>query len=240
MRFLLAGGFLSCLGALAAPVSAAADPNGAAASTAPSAETCAESVARRLQDHYDDVRDLTARFDQTTHSVTLGTGSGGAAMEAKGTVVFAKPGKMRWSYEEPDPSLVVSDGKALWLYDPQAREAQRMQVSEGFLSGAAIQFLLGEGQILEEFEVRAEECGSDTLTRVRLELRPRTPASYERLELLADPRTGQVYETTVRDLFGNVTRVRLFEVQTNQGPDAQLFRFDPPEDVRVLEIPRSP
>lgn len=208
------------------------------------ARACAEAVARRVQAHYDGIQDLSARFEQTTQSVTLGDSAPVPTLSARGSVVFAKPGRMRWSYEEPEPSLVVTDGATLWIYDPRAREVQKMTVEGAFLSGAAIQFLLGQGDLLAEFEVESQDCLEARARRppsgVRLELRPRAPATYERLVLVADPSNGEVRETTVHDLFGNVTRVRIEDVRTNQGPAPELFRFQVPEGVRVLEMPPAP
>jgi outer membrane lipoprotein carrier protein len=138
---------------------------------------------------------------------------------------------MRWTYEKPEPSLVVSDGKTLWIYDPTAREAQEFEVGEGFLSGTAVQFLLGEGRILEAFTVRAEGCGGGTVT---LFLRPREEASYEWLELRVDPRTGDVRGTAVVDLFGNRTDVAFTSLQLNRHPEPGRFRFEAGPGVRVL------
>jgi outer membrane lipoprotein carrier protein len=146
---------------------------------------------------------------------------------------------MRWSYEEPEPSLVVTDGATLWIYDPRAAEVQKMAVEGAFLSGAAIQFLLGQGSLLAEFEVEGRDCVAARAAsrEVLLELRPRRPATYERLALLADPASGDVRETTVHDLFGNVTSVRMQDVRTNQGAAPELFVFRAPEGVRVIELP---
>jgi outer membrane lipoprotein carrier protein len=230
---------------LAGGASAGGDarPAGPSSPAAAGSGDCAEALARRVQARYEDIRDLRARFEQTTHSVTLGTGAKPQPLVASGEVTFAKPGRMRWSYEAPEPSLVVSDGETLWLYDPEVAEAQRMSVKGEFLSGAAIQFLLGEGDLLASFHVSSSDCGEmlqedatseepgRTLT---LELLPREPASYERLRLVVEPTGGEVRETTVEDLFGNVTRVRLLDVSTNRDPDPGLFRFAPPEGVRVL------
>ncbi len=113
--------------------------------------SCAEEVALRVQGHYEGVRDLQAEFSQSTHNAVLGDVPG-AEIPARGRVVFAKPGRMRWVYESPEPSLVVSDGETLWIYDPTLKEVQVLSVDAGFLSGTAIQFLLGEGQILESFD----------------------------------------------------------------------------------------
>jgi outer membrane lipoprotein carrier protein len=206
---------------------------GSARSATPAPADCAESVARRVQERYDGVRDLRARFVQTTRSVAFGAGSSAEPERARGEVAFAKPGRMRWAYEEPEPSLVVSDGETLWIHDPAAREVQVLEVEQGFLSGAALQFLLGSGRLLESFRVAAEGCGRPEVT---LDLVPRAEATYERLRLDVEAATGEIRRTAVVDLFGNRTDVELSDVRTNQGLPAELFRFDPPEGVRVLRL----
>jgi len=236
----LAAGLVAGLVALGTPGAPSAEER----ADAGAARACAEAVAGRVQAHYDGIQDLSARFEQTTQSVTLGDSAPVPTLSARGSVVFAKPGRMRWSYEAPEPSLVVTDGATLWIYDPRAGEVQRMKVEGAFLSGAAIQFLLGQGDLLAEFEVESTDCLEARARRppsgVRLELRPRAPATYERLVLVADPSSGEVRETTVHDLFGNVTRVRIEDARTNQAPAPELFRFQVPEGVRVLELPPAP
>jgi outer membrane lipoprotein carrier protein len=149
-------------------------------------------------------------------------------------VVFAKPGRMRWVYESPEPSLVVSDGETLWIYDPILKEVQILSVDEGFLSGTAIQFLLGEGRILESFVVSAESCEGD---QVSLDLQPKESASYERLKLRVERASGAILATAVVDLFGNRTDVVFEKVQRNRSPEDALFRFEPSKDDRVLTLP---
>jgi len=205
----------------------------APAADAPAAD-CAVAVTDRVQARYEGIRDLEAHFRQTSRSVAFSGGS--QEMEARGVAVFAKPGRMRWSYEAPEPSLVVSDGETLWIYDPAAKEAQEFPVGQGFLSGTAVQFLLGEGRIRETYEVRADGCGGDT---VHLTLVPREDATYERLELQVAAASGDVRETAVVDLFGNRTEVAFESVRTNLGPDPQTFRFVPGPEDRVLR-PEAP
>lgn len=234
----------SLLAAVAAAValSAAAPALGGPAGAAPSAPDsaagdCAEAVARKVQQRYERVDDLSARFEQTTQVASFGAESTAGSEHASGVVVLAKPGRMRWSYEKPEPSLVVSDGHTVWLFDPQKREAQRFPNAESFLSGAAIQFLLGKGQLLDTFRVSAQRCDHDG---VLLDLAPREPATYERLQLLADPATGEIRETAVFDLVGNATRVSFSHVELNRHPPASLFRFEPPSGVQVIELPENP
>ncbi len=194
---------------------------------APAPDTCMADVVARVQARYEGVRDLHARFEQRTRSVAFG---GASEATASGEVRFAKPGRMRWSYSDPQPSLVVSDGETLWLYDPLAREAQAMPVSQGFLSGTAFQFLLGEGRILDAFHVTASGCGERL---VQLDLVPKEPATYERLELHVDAALGDVRRTAIDDLFGNRTEVDFTSMETNTDPPETAFVFEAPEGVRL-------
>ena len=206
----------------------AAAPAAAAAAAGPD---CAGPVAAALQRRYESVRDLSARFEQTTKSAALG--GPGSVTTSSGQLVFAKPGRMRWSYEAPEPSLVVSDGSVLWIYDPVHAEVQRLSVTQEYLSGAAVSFLFGEGQLSREFEIRALACGPDEAT---LELAPREPASYEKLRARVDPKSGELLATTVIDLLGNETTVALHGTRVNQAPKAELFRFEVPEGAKLVDL----
>ena len=206
---------------------------GAAAAEAAADGACAAAVAEKVQARYDAVRDLRARFVQRTTSVAFGS-TPGAAMESRGEVVFAKPGRMRWSYEAPEPSLVVSDGQTVWIHDPVAKEAQELPLGPEFLSGAAIQFLLGDGRLADEFSIAAQGCGGP---EVQLLLTPRKDSSYERLELGVEARSGEIRSTVVIDVLGNRTEVELSDPRANTGPAAGLFRFEPPEGTRVISVP---
>jgi outer membrane lipoprotein carrier protein len=203
---------------------------------ADASDACAEDVALRVQQHYDGVRDLSAEFSQTTRNVALGAFPG-QETPARGRVLFAKPGRMRWVYESPEPSLVVSDGATLWIYDPTAKEVQVLPVDAGFLSGTAMQFLLGQGRILESFAVTATSCEAE---QVSLDLRPKQSASYERLELRVDRASGAILATAVVDLFGNRTDVVFSKAVRNRDPGEELFRFEPGEGDRVLTLPEAP
>lgn len=220
---------------LGALLAAASLSGGAAAEepAKPPAPDCGPAATAEVQARYDGIRSLRARFTQRTRNVAFGGEAGPESVPARGKVEFAKPGRMRFEYESPEPSLVVSDGKTLWIYDPTAKEVQVLAVSEGFLSAAAIQFLLGEGKLNESFEVTARSC---TQQRAELELRPRAEASYERIDLGVERGTGWIRETTVHDLLGNRTEIAFEDIEVGGAPDEARFRFEVPEGVKVLTL----
>ena len=214
---------------LCASIALAAAPAGSEPREA--ADACAARAVAAVQKRYESVSALRARFEQTTRSVAFG--AAGPVTSSRGEVVFAKPGKMRWHYREPEESVVVSDGSWLWIYDPAAREAQKLPVGEGTLSGAGVQFLLGEGHIERDFRIDAETCDE---REARLLLTPREPASFETLRLRVDAARGDLRETEIVDLLGNVTRIAFLDLEHDPPVAPELFRFVPPEGVRVVEL----
>ena len=229
---------------------------GSAPVDASAPRSCAEEVAATVQGHYDAVRDFSADFEQTTHTPLFGA-AGTFGGPQRGEVVFAKPGKMRWTYIEPEPSLVVSDGETLWIYSPTLKEASRVRVSEGMLTGAALQFLLGDGKLLESFEVSAEGCprvaelapagtskpaekDQAAAETIELQLTPREPASYQRLGITARVASGEVVATRVLDHLGNETVIAFRQIQHNQDPPSDAFKFVPGPDIEVIKLDATP
>ncbi len=196
------------------------------------AEVDVEAVVAGVQARYDAISDLEARFSQTTRSVMMGGAGLGDDEATTGRVQISKPGRMRWHYAAPRESLVLSNGQTLWIYDVPAREVTRAQVTSGYLAGAALQFLLGEGAIADAFEVDLAGCEAD---RVRLALLPRQDASYEKLEIAVDA-NSVVVGTTIFDLFGNVTELRFADVRFDQKPPASRFEWQAVEGVRVVDL----
>jgi outer membrane lipoprotein-sorting protein len=128
---------------------------------------------------------------------------------------------------------VVSDGKTVWIYDPAFGEVQKLPASEGFLTGAAAQFLLGAGNMRRDFKVAALSCSA---TAAELELTPRQPATYEKLVLSVDPSTGNVSKTRIVDLLGNVSEVEFRDQRFNLAPSEAEFQFEVPAGVKVIEL----
>jgi len=222
-----------------APEGGSAPGAGQAAGAEPTAATpaCSDEraveVAKVVQARYDAIRDLEAEFEQSSRSAVLAGASLADVESTRGKVVFAKPGKMRWSYEEPEPSLVLSDGKTLWIYDVGAKQASKLPVDNGYLAGAALQFLLGEGDLVGTFQISALRCADDI---VEIDLLPRAPASYERLGLTARTSDGLILETTISDLLGSRTTIRFARMRFDLSPPDATFSFEPPEGVEVIDL----
>jgi outer membrane lipoprotein carrier protein len=182
-----------------------------------------------VQKRYDAVRDLRANFEQVSFSVALG-----AETSSRGTVAVERPGKMRWEYAAPDGRVIVLDKTSIRIWNPADKQLQIAPLSAGNVSPTALGFLLGQSVLRETFS--AELIAAPERAERGLRLRPKSDGGFELLELWVDPKTSELRESVVLDLFGNRTRLRLSELRENAGVAAAEFVFEPPAGAEVVDL----
>jgi outer membrane lipoprotein carrier protein len=151
------------------------------------------------------------------------------AQVSSGTFTFARPGRFRWSYQEPYEQLIVGDGAKLWIYDRDLNQVttHKQDVSLG-ASPAAL--LSGDNSLDRNFEV-VDAGASDGLEFV--DARPRAPESgVERVRIGFRDNLPRVME--LHDTFGNVTTLTFDSFERNVKLDAAQFAFVPPKGADVV------
>jgi outer membrane lipoprotein carrier protein len=182
-----------------------------------------------VQKRYESVRDLRASFEQTSFSVALGTDT-----ISKGEVTVERPGKMRWEYAAPDGRVIVLDKSAIKIWNPDEKQLQIASLSAGNVSPTALGFLLGQAVLRDTFN--AELIAAPERAERGLRLRPKSDGGFELLELWVDPKTYELRESVVLDLFGNRTRLRLSGLRENSGVAADAFEFEAPAGAEVVDL----
>ncbi len=190
------------------------------------------------------IRDFQAKFSQEAYLSSLDqvqTASG------RITVRFAdskaQAARFRWEYLQPDPQLIVSDGKTVWVYMPENRQVIESPIPAGDQTGTdnPLAFLTDLGNLSRQFSIAWGEPRQSPEGHYRLLLRPLKPSAFlEQLLLEVDKAVvagKSVYPLRAATLFGasgNRTVVRFSEPRLNQGPSEGLFRFRPPAGTEVL------
>ncbi len=189
----------------------------------------AEQIVASVQARYEAVRDLRAEFIQRSLIASLGRDE-----ESRGRVFVKRPGRMRWEYSEPEPLVIALDGDTVRLYTPSERQLQIVPLGAGAFSPTALDFLLGDGDLLATFEaVRLSDTEQGDL---RVELRPREVVRFEMLELIVEPDTYQLRGSVVVDLLGNRTEIRFRELVENGGVTDVHFTIEVPADTEVIDL----
>ena len=89
--------------------------------TALTADIPVEEYVRQFESSYKGVQSLRADFSQSYEW-------GGRTRVETGTVTFARGGRMRWEYRDPQEKLFLSDGKQILLYVPESKQLTRSTV----------------------------------------------------------------------------------------------------------------
>jgi len=204
-------------------------PLPAVAQGTPKPDAKAKAAALRVQRFYEHAKNFTAHFAQTSTYPTFGN-----VKQASGKVFLAKPDRLRWEYD--DGRLIVLDGKALWNWNAEDKEAT---VHRGFGAAqvpAEFAFLFGKGTLLDRFSVREVPAADGLPQGETLELLPRKPSpDVQKLVLVAAP-DGQVKASVVTNSQGDVNQLVFSDVKVD-GPLADsIFRFEPPPGAHVTEL----
>lgn len=190
----------------------------------------ADGIAARVQGFYDNTRTFQARFEQVYHIEAYNR-----KKRSTGLVIFQRPGRMNWKYDEPNGNRVVSDGQLLKVY-----EQDKSQVVEQPLGAsqypAVLSFLVGKGNLREMFNLRRlDEKRMNFEGGYVLEGTPKKETSaYTKVIMYIDAETAQVRRMLVIDAQRNRNLFTFSNPTVNAAVPAKTFEFTPPPGTQVV------
>lgn len=173
---------------------------------------------------------FSARFDQES---TL------KAMDitdtASGRLIVKRPGMMRWEYEVPDPQLIVSNGKTLWIYRPEDNQVMVGAAPKILGGGKGVSFLSDIRLVRENFDVALESDGPADIYMLKL-VPKEAVYDIRNIQLAVSRQTHDVVEVATVSAYGDVTRIRFHDFRYQLNPEDALFSFPIPEGTDVLQL----
>lgn len=192
-----------------------------------------ERLIKAIQRRYENVTTFKAQFTQTSYHPKLKT-----LIEDGGTVVFKKPGRMRWDYTVRKVYTVIGDSDRVWILEPDKKKATVYP----FESQTALTFLTGLGKLQQEFDAQIvpalpPEFKGEAATA--LELTPLVPNPFVRdIQLVVALDGSEVVGTIVTDPYGKPTITRFAQREYNVAVDDAPFKVVPQEDWETLDPQR--
>ncbi len=182
-------------------------------------------LVRRVDDHYNHLKSLRARY--TEHF----TGMGLDRTES-GTLLLRKPGLMRWAYDRPAGKVFVLDGHWAWFYTPGDPQVSRTPAKQLDDLRSPLRFLLGHTQLAKELDglTSAAEGAGFRISGV-----PKGMAGRVRLLTLLVTAGGAIEGMKLEEVDGATTDFSFTDQQENAPTTAEDFRFVPPPGVPVVE-----
>ena len=189
------------------------------------------ALARRVQSYYAHTKDFSARFAQRYTYLAIGR-----TEESSGTVKVKRPRFVRWDYEKPEPRTIYVEGKTLWIWKPQDKEAQVKRDFGGDQFSSAFSFLWGKGELLKEFSPKAVPAPKGLPPGDGLELLPVKPVAGVQKLLFVVAKDGQVLASVLTNPQGDVNQIVFTGSKIDQGLSKERFHFEPPKGAYVQEF----
>ncbi len=174
--------------------------------------------ADRLNVLLQPIDSLKANFVQTVYDKKQKV-----IQNAAGIIEFKRPQNFRWHIVEPDPTLVVTDGKTMWNYDEMLAQVT-VESFEPLKEVSPLSFLFADPQV--NFNI-------DEINATAFRLTPKQDnAAFKHLELFFN--RGKITQLHLYDHLDQITVFEFMQVQSNPSLADSRFSFVPPAGVDVI------
>src|SRR4030066_112400 len=183
------------------------------------------AATQDLQRFFSKVQRYSAHFDQVTLDEAMNP-----IQESSGNLWIERPGKFRWNYSVPYEQPTVGDGKQVWVYDVELRQAavRRMQ---GALGATPAILLSGKGALEGVFAIK--DLGQQgKLDWVQLTPK-KSDGGFEIIRIGFEQGHTRIPEMV--DGSAQPTRVTPRAARENTRISADKFSFKPPAGVDVIQ-----
>jgi outer membrane lipoprotein carrier protein len=182
------------------------------------------TATQDLQRFFSKVQRYSAGFDQVTLDEAMSP-----IQESSGNLWIERPGKFRWNYTVPYEQHIVGDGKQVWVYDVELKQAA-VRPMQGALGATPAILLSGKGALAGIFVIK--DLGRQgELDWVQLTPK-KNDGGFEKIRIGFEK--GKIRTLEMIDGFGQTTRVTLRDAKENLKISADKFSFKPPAGVDVI------
>lgn len=192
--------------------------------------TAASACAAGLDELTVFLKNTTSATGEFSQTVKDAQGREDAQAAGQGRFAFLRPGCFSWHYAVPFEERMVSDGKTLWLYDTELAQVTVKKLTAA-LPASPASLLFGQNDFTKDFNVKNLPSKDDLAWVIAT---PKDSASaFAEVRIAFDKNLPR--EMTLKDNFGQETRLVFKNVQTNVKLNKNQFTFKIPAGVDVLE-----
>ncbi len=194
-----------------------------------------DTVLNQIQEKYEKINDFSSKFTQEATVKALNK-----VQRAQGDVWFKKPGKMRWNYSRPTKDQIVSDGITIWFYNEEEKQVIESPLSEVIDTPTTTTLISGLGNLKNLFDARfsTNSPAKENNNSYFIDLLPKDNSEeYSIVTVAVDKGSMLVNTIYLYDPFGNLTTVKLNDMQINNGIPDSLFKFKVPKGAEITKVP---
>lgn len=171
------------------------------------------------------VKGISAAFTQDTYD-----NKGVVQQHNEGELKAEEPNHFYWKTVDPFPQEIITDGKTLWVYDPDLQQVVVKPFEENYSKTPAMLFAGNAVAISQQFKVEKIEGIAQGF---RLLPKQQQKDLFQSLDLVFEDK--QPVSMTILDAMQQKTIIHFRSVKMNPSTLEAQFRFDPPKGVEVLK-----
>lgn len=166
------------------------------------------------------IRQFSAHFEQEVLDA-----QGKPLQKGSGEMVLQRPDHFRWEAKQPDDNLILSDGKAVWLYDPFVEQVTVMSLSKAVINTPFLLISSTNDKIWNNYLID-QDGSAFTITSKKKDQR------IESLRMVFDSQ-NRISRMEVNEAQGQRSEFTLSSFNTKPVIKPDTFNFKTPEGVTV-------
>ncbi|ART83503.1 outer membrane lipoprotein carrier protein LolA [Oceanisphaera profunda] len=180
-----------------------------------------------LADARSDLQQKLASFNQFSadFSQQVFDEQGKPMQTGKGTMQLARPDQFRWHTVSPDESLIVSNGKSVWMYDPFVEQVSIAPLEQAIQNTPFLLIAGRDGKRWQDYEVTRQGADFIVASKDPSEL-------ISQFSLRFDAR-NRIERFSVLESGGQRSDFTLKNINTQPKVSNTSFTFTPPKGVMV-------
>jgi len=186
----------------------------------------AKSDLKDLNEFVANLQTFSASFEQTQPDEGMFQQN-----RSKGYFVMARPGKLRWVYQSPEPQQIIADGVNVWIFDEDLDQATVRSLAS-VESDFPMSWLIYDEPLNKRFTLIAGEVKNGVSW---YNLVPKKGTFFQSLEVAIA--NGQMVQIWMYQNADNVTKVAFKDIAQNESIENRNFRFSAPNGVDVIGQP---
>lgn len=176
-------------------------------------------AAGDLQSRLSKVNSFHASFSQTVTS-----SDGAAVQEGEGELWLKRPNLFNWQTTSPDESVLVSDGKTLWFYNPFVEQVTATWLKDATGNTPFMLITRNDASDWRKYDVKQQ--GDD------FELTPKSATGNLKQFSISVSNNGTIKKFVATEQDGQRSTYVL-KNQQNSAVDSAKFTFTPPQGVAL-------
>lgn len=194
-----------------------------------------KQAAENLNQHLEFIHSLSADFEQTTKVATKNnaTKKGLSAQHMnqtfKGTMKVERPGKFYWEVKSPIKQTIVTEGKTVWIHDPDLKQVVKKTLDAEFANTPALLLSGDEKQIMKSYRVTQPDQ-----RRTYYKLYPKDQEGAFQSMTISFGAKNIPTLMILEDSLGQMTYVNFKNVKLNSKIPTNTFNFEVPKGHDVI------